>query len=163
TKPSARSRPASPEVTSPPGTRLTAEQIAQIHRLTSSQSQTRERSAEQIVADPQPAALSALSMMLALKPDCFATSQYLWVLRRIGTPLATDIIGYTLQHPDPQIRAMCVRLLRSLNGPDLEKRTLALSTDADPEVRVEAALCRKESKDVVTDLFAALRAGANED
>lgn len=134
---------------------LDPEQRSAITGLFSPRSTLRARAADFLVAHPEADVLAALRPILSEPAGAFETAQILWVLRRLATPEASQLIALTATHPDANIRAMALRLLRDLQAATLETIADKALSDMNPEVCVEAALSLKEPARVVTGLLTA--------
>jgi putative membrane-bound dehydrogenase-like protein len=87
----------------------------------------------------------------------------LWVLLRLGTPESKAAIAAGAKHADWRVRRLAINLLRRYQVPAAAEAALLLSKDADPAVRVEAALAFSAPAVVRAWVFDALRHGAAKD
>lgn len=83
----------------------------------------------------------------------------LWVLARIGTPEAKAAMSEGIQNADWKVRRQTLRMLRRYQVPGADAVALAAAKDADPAVRLEAALARTSPADARKQLTEALASG----
>lgn len=106
--------------------------------------------------------LTALENLAAKGKEPLGAAQALWVLARMG-PEGRDRLTAGTRHPDWRVRRLTLDLLRRYEVPGTEAVAGSLARDADPAVRVAAALARSAPDARRDDLLAALRSGAAAD
>ncbi len=111
---------------------------------------------------------------IAESGDAFHAAQAIWVLTQLNTSDAAHTLMRGVKHSDARVRAHALRQLRQAAGQSLARNTTGqraimapdelarlaapMLRDADPEVRVEAALAQGGSASVTTGLLSALAA-----
>jgi putative membrane-bound dehydrogenase-like protein len=107
-----------------------------------------------------PAAVAKLAENAANAKDPLGAANALWALVRIGTPEAKAALASGAKHADAHVRRLAVNLLRRYGVPGTVEVAKKLSSDADPAVRVAAALAVEAPEQVRAALLDALRTGA---
>src|SRR5262249_18521670 len=107
-----------------------------------------------------PAAVTKLADHAATTKEALGAANALWVLVRIGTPEAKTALASGAKNADPRVRRLSIELLRRFAPPGAAEAAKKLADDADPAVRVAAALARTEPAAVRGALLDALRHGA---
>ena len=92
-------------------------------------------------------------------PTAIGGANALWTLVRIDTPDSLSALKAGTKHADWKVRRLALRLLRRYDVPGTADIAKACAEDADPAVRLEAALSRGE-KDRGAALVDALKHGA---
>ncbi len=102
------------------------------------------------------AAVMHLADYAAKSTEPLGAASALWSLLRIGTPEAKKAIAAGAQNADPKVRRLSLNLLRRHAIDGASDMAMSLAKDADPAVRVEAAITLTDS----TSLLDALASGA---
>lgn len=143
---------------------LTPEQRGALRDIQGTDRRSRDRAMDTLARDGGVHVVDAIGRLLNGHDDPFVATRLLWVLRRIGTARATDVLTGALRSPEPASRAMAVRLLRELDPPDLAERIAPLKEEEDdPETCVELALCEADPARRTAALHRALDRGAKRD
>ncbi len=116
----------------------------------------RARAVEALVKQGAPA-IGKLAAAAKTSKEPLGAANALWCLLQIGTPEAKAQIAAGASNPDWRVRRLAVNLLRRYQIPAADAVARQLSKDADPAVRVEAALAQPQSNDVRAALMDALR------
>lgn len=111
----------------------------------------------------RPEATAALTKHAASSDSAIGAAQALWTLVRLNTPEARRGLADGAKHADWRVRRLALQLVQRFDGTAADALAQSLARDADPAVRVSAAVARKSPADTRTDLLAALDAGAAAD
>lgn len=95
--------------------------------------------------------------------EALGSAHALWTLLRIDSADSRSAIAAGAKHPDWKVRRLAINLLRRFQMASAAEVARTLGKDADPAVRVEAALARGQSVDIRTALIDALIHGAARD
>ncbi|WP_197442454.1 DUF7133 domain-containing protein [Lignipirellula cremea] len=109
------------------------------------------------------AAVDKLAAHAATATEPLGAANALWTLVRIGTPASQRAISRGAKHSDWRIRRLTAGLVRRYDLSEADDVALSLAHDADPAVRVAAALAHREPAGVRAALLEALPAGAADD
>jgi quinoprotein glucose dehydrogenase len=107
--------------------------------------------------------VTKLGERAATAKEPLSAANALWVLLRIGTPQARAAIGAGARHSDWHVRRLAINILRRYKLPPAADVAKQLAGDAEPAVRVEAALARPTPDQIVAALTDALDHGAAAD
>lgn len=84
--------------------------------------------------------LAALAKVAASSNNALAAANALWALRRIDTPAARQQTVAGFANPDPRVRILAIDLARQQPSDALKAALPKLLQDADPAVRLQAAI-----------------------
>jgi quinoprotein glucose dehydrogenase len=95
--------------------------------------------------------------------SALGAAQALWTLLRIDTPASKSALAAGAKHADWKVRRLAVNLLRRSRLPGAAQAARHLAKDADPAVRLEAALALAQPGEIAAALLDALNHGAAKD
>ncbi len=119
--------------------------------------------AMRILADNPENSVPALRQHAAGAGEAIGAASALWSLTRIAMPQAVDALAAGVEHADWRVRKLSLRLLRRYASPQRDTVARKLLADADPAVRLEAALCLERSRERAAALMTVLQSDAVED
>ena len=119
----------------------------------------REKATNTLVAKGQPVVAKVADYAATAKEPLGAASA-LWVLVQIGTPEAQAAIARGAKHADWHVRRLALNLNRRYKLPSAAALAKDLAKDAEPAVRLEAALTNTDAAQAKVALLEVLRSPA---